>query len=759
MEVCGQDFTPSVLSWIGEMVVSAPTLSRSALSRRLCERLGWRDARGRLKEMSARVALLRLHRRGLVALPPAQGAVPGADVVQPVMEEAQSLSLSMTLAELGPVELVLIGEGNRVLSQIWRGLLEQHHPLGAGPLCGAQLRYLIRSAHYGWLGGLAFSAPAWRLEARDRFIGWTEAARREGLARVVANSRFLIAPQVRVAHLASHVLGRCLRRLAGDWQARYGVRPLLVETFVDTRHHAGTCYRAANWHYVGDTQGRGRNDRLRRRAGSAKAVYLYPLCAPWRAQLGGVEPGANAPDWAEEEFGGVELGDRRLEQRLLSLARDCYARPQAQLPQACGSRAKTKAAYRFFDHPRIRMHSLLAPHYEATARRVAEQPVVLAVQDSSSLNYSAHPTTAGLGPLNTQSDNSIGLWLHDTLAFTPEGLPLGLLDVQVWARDAATHGKRATRHQRPIEEKESAKWLTSYAAATALQQRCPESLIVSVGDREADVYELFVAAAEEPTGARLLVRAERTRRMTREHGSLWRFMDIQPLAGIQHLKVPRQGSRPAREARMEVRFAAVDLTAPKRKRALPDVTAWAVWTREVDPPEGVKPLEWMLLTDVAVDNLEQACERLAWYAARWQIEVYHRTLKSGCRIEERQLGSAKRLEACLAIDLVVAWRIFHLAKLGRAIPDVPCTVFFEEAEWKALHVRVNNTPDVPAKPPSLRTAMRMVASLGGFLGRAGDGEPGTKSLWLGLQRLDDITAVYRVLTAATGPPGVQQTYG
>ena len=172
-----------------------------------------------------------------------------------------------------------------------------------------------------------------------------------------------------------------------------------------------------------------------------------------------------------------------------------------------------------------------------------------------------------------------------------------------------------------------------------------------------------------------------------------------------------------------------------------------------------QPLEWMLLTDVAVDNLEQACERLAWYAARWQIEVYHRTLKSGCRIEERQLGSAKRLEACLAIDLVVAWRIFHLAKLGRAIPDVPCTVFFEEAEWKALHVRVNNTPDVPAKPPSLRTAMRMVASLGGFLGRAGDGEPGTKSLWLGLQRLDDITAVYRVLTAATGPPGVQQTYG
>jgi hypothetical protein len=174
-----------------------------------------------------------------------------------------------------------------------------------------------------------------------------------------------------------------------------------------------------------------------------------------------------------------------------------------------------------------------------------------------------------------------------------------------------------------------------------------------------------------------------------------------------------------------VRFAAVDLRAPTRKRALPDVAIWAVWTREVDPAEGVKPLEWMLLTDVAVETLGQACERLAWYAVRWQIEVSHRTLNSGCRIEERQLGSANRLEVCLAIDLVVAWRIFHLAKLGRATPDVPCTVFFDEAAWKALHVRVNNTPDVPAKPPSLRTAMRMVASLGGFLRRAGDGEPGT----------------------------------
>jgi len=268
-----------------------------------------------------------------------------------------------------------------------------------------------------------------------------------------------------------------------------------------------------------------------------------------------------------------------------------------------------------------------------------------------------------------------------------------------------------------------------------------------------------VAAAQQPEGAGVLVRAERTRRMTRDHGSLWAFMARQPLAGMEHLQVPRRGRQKARQACMELRFASVLLKPPKRKPGLADVPICAVWTREVDPPAGVKPLEWMLLTNVAVDTPEQARERLAWYAARWQIEVYHRTLKSGCRIEERQLGSATRLEACLAIDLVVAWRIFHLTKLGREVPEVPCTVFFEDAEWKALVVRVKQTRNLPASPPSLREAVRMVASLGGFLGRKADGEPGTQSLWLGLQRLDDITAMYQLLTGDTGPPGVQPSYG
>ena len=152
----------------------------------------------------------------------------------------------------------------------------------------------------------------------------------------------------------------------------------------------------------------------------------------------------------------------------------------------------------------------------------------------------------------------------------------------------------------------------------------------------------------------------------------------------------------------------------------------------------------MLLTTLRVRSFEDAVEKTEWYCLRWGIEVYHKTLKSGCQVEERQLGTADSLEACLAIDMVVAWRIFHLTKLGRETPEAPCTVFFEDAQWKALVGYKTQTPIPPEKPPTLGEAMRMVATLGGFLGRKSDGHPGTKTLWLGLQRLDDLTEMWKI---------------
>jgi hypothetical protein len=755
--VCGLEFSAETIRQIQETIAAEPGLSRSGLSRRVCQWLDWRSANGKLKEVSCRVALLKLHRRGVIPLPPAAtrppaGPQPGR--AEAAMEEPPSIRCS--LADLGPVELVPIGSAESQASRLWNGLMNRYHYLGAGPLCGAQIRYLIRSPRYGWLGGLAFSAAAWRLAARDRWIGWAEPARRQHLGQVVCNSRFLIRPQVRVPHLASHVLAGCLKRLGRDWQARYGVAPVLVETFVERARFKGTSYRAANWTCVGRTRGRGRQDGAHRAAGTSKDVYLFALQPEAHAILCEGPPPSRVPrrapvDWAAEELGEAQLGDARLAKRLVTLARDFYARPQANIPQACQSRAKTKAAYRFLEHDHTTLEKILAPHYAATVRRVAQEPVVLAVQDTTTLNYSTHPATEQLGPIGSRKEGLVGLLLHDTLAFTPEGTPLGLLDVQCWARDPQAFGKRHRRYELPIEQKESQKWLTSFQKVAEVQRGCPATLLVSVGDREADIYELFALAAGRGAGPQLLVRAERDRLLAEGHEHVWARVAAQPLGGVQELAIPRRGPQPARVARLELRYAQVRLQPPKRKRQLPEVTLWAVLAEEGGAPPGVEPLRWMLLTTLEVRTFEDATRSLAWYTRRWGIEVYHRTLKSGCRIEQRQLGSADRLEACLAIDLVVAWRIFHLTKLGRETPEVPCTVFFEEAEWKALVAYVTHDPLPPPQAPTLREATRMVASLGGFLGRKGDGDPGTQTLWLGLQRLDDITATWKLMAVNFAP--------
>ena len=769
MVVCGQSFSPEILERIGTMLKEEPHVSRRALSRRVCEWLNWRSANGRLKEMSCRVALGKLARAGALELPPPREQPPTrARGMAQVRELPELAPVTARLSELGRIELVLVRSRHCRASRLWRALMQRHHYLGAGPLCGAQLRYLVVSEHYGIVGAAAFSAAAWRVRARDRFIGWNDQARAANLNAVLANSRFLILPQVKVPHLASHVLGLCARQLPADWAARYGMRQLLLETFVERARFRGTSYRAANWQHVGSTCGRGRQDRSRTRAVPVKDVYVYPLQHDWRERLqvhrAHAQPkGERSHDWAHEEFAHARLGDARLSARLLSLGRDFYAKPRAQIPQACGSRAKAKAAYRFFDHASTTMDAILQSHYEASGARIAAHPVVLAVQDTTSLNYNTQPAIENLGPIGSRADTWLGLMVHDTMAFTPEGVPLGLVDVQCWARDAKEFGKKHQRKRVPIEAKESYKWLKSVQAAARLQARCPNTMVVSVGDREADIFDLFDLARTLPHAPELLVRAEQNRVLTEEQGKLWEHLARQPITGFQQLQVPRRNKRPARVAKMAISYARVALKAPQIKGKLKPVTVGAVWAREIEAPQGIEPLEWMLLTTCAIESFEQATEKIAWYAARWGIEVYHRTLKSGCQIETRQLGSAERIEACLAIDMVVAWRILHLTKLGREHPDVPCTVYFSEAEWKALLTYINRSAVVPSEPPPLREATRMVASLGGFLGRKCDGEPGTQTLWLGLQRLDDLTAMYQIVisTPARSPPTVSSshTYG
>ena len=753
--VCGQVFGPEVLDRIKATVREQPEMTRAELARRVCEWLGWRTAQGGLKALNCRLALGRLAQRGLIELPPPRRAVTfrGSNLAQ---SENVAASLTAPLQEVRGLKLVGVRSKDRELDLVWKQLVAVHHYLGYQPLCGAQLRYLIGSQQ-GWLGALAFSAAAYHLKARDRWIGWSPAARQCHLSKVVANSRFVIARSVRVNNLASKVLALAQKRLPTDWAKAYGYKPLLLETYVEARRFAATSYRAANWIKVGKTRGRGRQDREHRNKTPIKDIYVYPLASDYHKRLC-EEPGpgrwvpsaSRRPlkpprDWAEQELGRVQLRDRRHRERLCIVARDFYAQPQANIPQACQSRAKTKAAYRLFGHEALSMDAILSSHYHSTMERIFQEkiPVVLAVQDTTSFNYDTHVDMEGLGPISTRVDGAQGILMHDTMAYTTEGTAMGLVDIQVWARDAKQFGKKVTRHQRPIEQKESYKWLKSFEAAARLQRQLGSATtVVSVGDREADIYELFLLAQKDPGHPKLLIRAEQDRRIQQSDASLWSFMQSQAVAGKRELRLRPTKNRAARRCVLEVRFAPVELRAPRRHASLGSLTVWAVYLSEINPPSAKEAIEWMLLTTLEVSTYEQALEKIDWYNKRWGIEEYHRTLKSICRIENRQLGDRTVWQNCLAIDLVVAWRIEHIKKLARTKPEAPCSIAFEEHEWQALLAFKRPTQARPSTPPNLREVARLTAEMGGFLGRKGDGEPGSQTLARGLQRLQDIATAF-----------------
>ena len=743
-------FSSEIISRISQTIREEPSLTRCQLAFRVCEWMNWRNPAGKLQAMSCRKMLLTLHRRKVITLPEPKKLYafqkPRAPVSTPPIAVIEGL-----LEELGAVDLIRVTSSE--LSRVWRGMMEAHHYLKSGPICGAQLRYLARSTKYGWLGGLSYSACARRVECRDAWIGWTEPARLENHIRLVNNSRFLIAPTVKVKGLASHVLAQGQARLAADWETTYGYKPLLLETYVERGRFEGTCYRAANWQHIGNTIGRGRKGV----GVPVKDVFLFPLTPDWQTQLCNCADGTQqlrkvvepAPprDWIEAELRGAHFGDTRLTARLLQMTGMFYAKSTASIPEACGSMMAAKAAYRFLDNENVTLQSILQPHYEATEERLREHRLVLVAQDTTTLNYTTHHKTEGLGPISDKGQVH-GLIVHDTLSFTPQGTPLGLLNVQWWAREGIS-GKK-NHAAKPIEEKESMKWIESYRAVSAIQNRCRQTKLVVLTDREGDIHELFDEQRKTSHGADILVRAERTRKRKVAGGEaenphellLWTRMEAQPVIGTRELLVPPSEDRPARIALLEVRSLAVCLQPPKSKPHLAEVPAWAVLARELNPPENVEGLEWMLLTSVAINQPEDAFIRLEWYTRRWGIEVFHRVLKSGCCIEARQLGHAQRLMNCMAIDMIVAWRIYYLTSQGEETADVPCSVYFSDSEWKALTTFVNRIKTPPSTPPSLNEAVRLLGNLGGHLGRTGDGHPGCEVLWRGMARLADVEVAY-----------------
>jgi len=458
-----------------------------------------------------------------------------------------------------------------------------------------------------------------------------------------------------------------------------------------------------------------------------------------------------------EEVRGAAFGDKRLDRRLGQVIGQLGAKPSLSIPAATDARAEMEAAYRFFDNDKVSPEKILQPHMDATRERISQCDFVLLVQDTTELDLTRpKQQVRGAGPMESEARR--GAFFHPLVAFDRAGLPLGTVWHKAWARadiETALRKVEKSRKRRatPIEQKESVRWVEGLRAARDVAGACPQTTCVCVGDSEADIYELFSEPRSTPQGeVHLLVRGCQTR-STIDHSDWLQKVratsclftgTVNVSARTARIAVPpspREQSRDARVAEVEVRAAAVTLRPPRRPdRVLPEVTVNVVLIEEADPPEGCVPLQWLLVTTLPIGDVEQVRVVVRSYCVRWQIEIFFRTMKSGCRVEERQFETLDRMLNCVAVYSIIAWRIMHLCRLGRECPDLDCEVVFAASEWKSAYSVVKKqTP--PSVPPRLNEIIRMIASLGGYVNRQST-EPGPQTLWVGLQRVHDLSTAW-----------------
>jgi hypothetical protein len=468
--------------------------------------------------------------------------------------------------------------------------------------------------------------------------------------------------------------------------------------------------------------------------------------------------------WVVEEVKTAKMNDKRLNERIAVVLSQLAARPTASIPAACGGRAEMVAAYRFCENDNTSFEAVLLPHGDATRQRIAAQPVVILPQDTTEIEVTRPAQqVAGAGPLD--GDSRRGALLHVLHAFTPDGTPLGTVHSEAWVREEGTVCAQLSRAERaaiPIEEKESHRWVTTLQQANEEAQRCPTTQFVCLADSEADIYEVLVEGTREPGRSNWIVRACQNRALLCENGGnhgekyVREFLLEQPVLFGKTIQVRgrkgkvacetrgRRQPRESRQAEVVVRAARVTLRPPWRPdRKLPPVSINVVLVSEVNPPSGDEPVEWLLLTDLPIDSIEQVRQIIEYYCVRWMIEVFFRVLKSGCRVEERLFEYMDRLLTCLGLYMIVAWRTLYVCRIGRSCPEISCEAIFEPAEWKSVW-NVVHREDPPVEPPPLGVFVRLVAQLGGYVNRKRDDPPGPQTVWIGLQRMHDFATCWQL---------------
>jgi len=465
--------------------------------------------------------------------------------------------------------------------------------------------------------------------------------------------------------------------------------------------------------------------------------------------------------WVLSEFNGISFGDKRLNNRFIGVTCDSLENPSARINVASEDWAAAKAAYRFFDNPNVTKEEIFRCHRENTKSRMSEYRTVLAIHDSSYLDFSNHTKLKGKGPIGTRNQNLTGYVMHSTLMASTDALPLGLFYQDLWARGEIKKNRNAKNNKLPVEKKESYKWIQSLEAVHTFKPKGTE--VIHLADREADFYDFFEAAKR--LGENIVIRARYDRELAQEETqddkeeenkkSMWTFMLNQPVIFKESIEVSRnhvhvkgknkKEFKTKRIAEVEVRVGQVTINPSAKNKNKDPLTYNLVFIKEASPPEGEMAVEWMLITNLPIQTDEEVTKIIGYYRLRWMIEEYHKMLKTGCSVEDCLLENTEGMFLYITLFSIIAWRLFWVTRLQRIDPDIPCTQGFADTEWKALYCYLYRSKKPPDKVPTIREVIVWIARLGGFLARKGDGEPGIITVWRGWVRLHDIVRTYEIL--------------
>jgi hypothetical protein len=443
----------------------------------------------------------------------------------------------------------------------------------------------------------------------------------------------------------------------------------------------------------------------------------------------------DTPGWAATELRTLDLGDPRRTARVVTMLERLVQSPNVPIPQAMGTWAATKGAYRCLGNDHTSAPAIMAAHRDATIERATDAPLLLAIEDTTELSYGTHPALTGRGMLSRK--DHLGVLLHTTLLATDDGVPLGIIDHRMWTRDPKDVGKAKQRRTLPTAEKESQRWLDGAARTWEATAHLGAKVVV-IADREGDMFDLF--AQPRPPWGQLVVRSIHERKLGAGMGYLRAAVAAAPEVGAMTVALGRRGTQPPRVVTLRLQAVPVTLVPP-RKRKGPAVPVTVIRATKIasEPPlvEG-RPICWQLTTTEVPATRETALTAVRRYTQRWLIERYHYTLKDGCAVERLQLEHVDRLERALALYAIVAWHVLWLTYLGRHRADAPGSLVLPVAQWPVLWEAVNPGQPPPARPLTAGEVVRLIARLGGFLARRRDGDPGVKVLWRGWRRFQDI---------------------